>query len=92
MLHFRKKPVVVEARQWTGGDYTWLSDFCGHNWARADAHDMGYDDPEQVIIYNTASRQWLHLPIGHWLVRGVQGELYPVKDDIFHQTYEAIDE
>ena len=87
-MRYRKKPVVVEARQWIGGDYGWLSDFCGNNWARADTHDMSYDDPEQVIVYNTAERQWLHLPVGHWLIRGVQGELYPCKPDIFAATYE----
>jgi hypothetical protein len=53
---FRKKPVVVHARQWLGGDYPWLYVFCGQNWNRADVHDMHYDDPEQVIVFNTASQ------------------------------------
>ena len=39
-MKYRKKPVVVEARQWAGGEYEWLNEFCGLNWARADAVDM----------------------------------------------------
>lgn len=87
-LNWRKKPVVVQAKQWTGGDYEWLNDFCGHNWTRADAVDMGYDDPEQVVVWNTAERQYLHVPVGHWIIRGIHGELYPCKPDIFAATYE----
>jgi hypothetical protein len=30
--------------------------------------------------------------IGDWIIRGVQGEFYPVKDSIFRETYEAVDE
>ena len=89
-MKYRKKPVVVEARQWTGGEYAWLNDFCGRNWARADAVDMAYDDAEQVVVFNTAEQQWLHLPVGHWLIRSVQGELYPCKPDIFSLTYEIV--
>ena len=85
---FRKKPVIVEARQWTGGDYIWLTDFCGQNWARADVHDMAYADPEQVIVFNSQEHQWLHLPVGHWLIRGVKGELYPCSPEVFEMTYE----
>jgi hypothetical protein len=88
MAKFRKKPVVIEARQWLGGDHAWLTDFCGFHWTRADVHDMAFDDPEQVIVYNTAERQWLQVPVGHWIIRGIQGELYPCKPDIFAATYE----
>lgn len=91
MTQFRKKPVVIEAQQWNGGAYDWLSDFCGRNWSRADAQDMDYDDPEQVVVWNTAEKQWLQVPVGHWIIRGVQGELYPCKPDIFAATYEAVD-
>lgn len=87
---YKKKPVEVEAQKWGGGNYEWLNDFCGQNWTRADAHDISYDDPEQVIIYNTAEKQWLHLPVGHWLIRGVKGELYPCAPDIFEMTYEPL--
>jgi hypothetical protein len=87
---FRKKPVVIEACQWAGGDYEWLTIFCGQNWSRADVHDMAYDDPEQVIVFNSQEQQWLHVPVGHWLIRGIKGELYPCSPDVFKATYEPV--
>ena len=87
-MKYRKKLVVIDAIQWKGGDYKCLDDFCGRNWTRADVVDMGYDDTEQVVIWNTTERQYLHVPVGHWLIRGVQGEFYPCKPDIFEATYE----
>ena len=89
-MRFRKKPIVIAAYQWLGGDYTELTEFCGQNWARADIHDMSFDDPEQVIVYNTQERQWLHVPVRHWVIRGVKGELYPCAPDVFEATYEAV--
>jgi hypothetical protein len=89
-MKYRKKPVVIEARQWQGGDYFWLEDFCGKNWTRADAVDMPMFDDEGVVVYNTAEKQWLQVPVGDWIIRGVSGELYPCKPDIFEATYEAV--
>lgn len=91
MAKFRKKPVVINAIQWKGGDTKELSDFCGRDWTRADVVDMAFDDPEQVVIWNKAERQYLNVPVGHWLIRGVQGEYYPCKPDIFEETYEPAD-
>lgn len=92
MIRYRKKPVVVDAIQWKGGDTTCLDDFIGkQGWTRADAREMAYDDPEQIIVYNKAENQWIYLPVGHWVIRGVAGEYYPCKPDIFERTYDAVD-
>jgi len=54
---FRKKPVVIAAFQWTGGDTSALEELLGRNWGRADAHDMewNHEDTEQVVIYNSGT-------------------------------------
>lgn len=91
MSQYRKKPVVVEARRWIGGDYEWLNEFCGRNWTRGDAVECSYEDEEQVVVWNTAEQQWLHVPVGHWIVRGVAGEFYPCKPDIFDATHEPVE-
>lgn len=95
MSKFKKKPVVIDAIRWMGGDYGVLNEFCGRNWGRADAvgseswpSDM--EDKEQVMIYNMAEQAWLPLPTRWWLIRGVQGELYPCKHEIFAETYEPV--
>jgi hypothetical protein len=93
-LRYRKKPVVVEAFQWLGGDTAILDRFLGQNWGRADAKGVGWDDwddEDQVVVWNTAEKLWLPVPVGHWIIRGVHGEFYPCAAAIFDLTYEAVE-
>ncbi len=89
-MDYIKKPVKVQAILWEGGEYECLNEFCGKNWARADAVDeFGPDDKENVVVWNTMEKQYLNLPVGFWLIRGVRGEFYPCEPNIFKETYEA---
>ena len=89
-MKYRKKPIIIDAIQWNGGQWQCLVDFCGHKWRRVDAVDKDCNDPELVDLWNTAEKQWLHLPVGHWIIRGISGELYPCAPDIFAATYEPV--
>ena len=90
---YRKKPVVIEAFQWQGGDFEILNRTLGNNWTRADARDIAWehDDSEEVVVWNTAEKVWLPVPVGHWIIRGVHGEFYPCAPAIFDLTYEEAD-
>lgn len=90
---FRKKPIVIEATQWTGGDTEDLAAFAGsRNWARADAVDVPWTHPdlEQVVIWNELEQSWIPAPVGSWIIRGVKGEYYPCASDVFEATYEPV--
>jgi hypothetical protein len=72
-----------------GGPYECLNSFCGKNWNRAHAVDeIGPPDTENVVVWNAPEKQWLNVPVGHWIIRGVSGELYPCNPDIFEKIYE----
>ena len=89
-MKYRTKPSVIDAIRWDGGDYKCLDKFCGLNWGRADAKDadwLGADDGEQVVLWNTHEEQWLCCPKGHWIIRGMKGELYPCDPEIFAAKY-----
>lgn len=89
-MRYKAKPVFVEAILWQGGLNDCLDDFCGRNWNRADAVDeRGPNDTENVVVWNVKEKQWLNLPVGHYLIRGIAGELYPCDPEIFLQKYEA---
>ena len=91
MDKYRKKPVVVEAMAWDGGDTAALERFLGLNWGRADAHDMAWPfphDKEEVVIWNSLEKSWRPCPTGYWVIRGVKGEFYPCDGEAFQQTYE----
>lgn len=81
MPFFRKKPVTIEARQFLiPGVNRELADWCGG--------DLGTDAMGPLIEIETLEGQMLARP-GDWIIRGVKGEFYPCKPDIFAATYEA---
>lgn len=96
---FRKKPVVIEAVQWTGDNWEELIDFCtvadpvGGAPARYVTGDVenlnnGYEGRVPVLIETLEGT--MRGEIGDWIIRGVNGEFYPCKPDIFEKTYEPV--
>ena len=80
MPKFRKKPVVIEAIQHrTGQQY---ADFI----PEVLSGQVRYREDGTMLI-NTLEGALIAQP-GDWIIRGVKGELYPCKPDIFAATYE----
>lgn len=78
---FRKKPVVIEAIQFNGNDKECIS-FC---------KTAEYsDDLIPSLIIPTLEGK-MKCSIGDWIIKGVNGEFYPCKPDIFEKTYESAD-
>lgn len=93
MPKFRKKPVEIEARQWDGTEagalpiLTWITK--ARNDAEAAFYCEGPNDIKEIEI-RTLEGDMCASP-GDWIICGVKGEFYPIKDDIFRATYEAVD-
>ncbi len=87
MARFRKKPVVIEAVQWTGTNVNEILDFC---LTRADVRVPNGDTTTRIIIISTLEGEMRADP-KDWIIRGVKGEFYPCKPDIFEATYEPVD-
>lgn len=91
LVKYRKKPVVVEAFRWTGyfntdETPTWFIDAL-----KADRAELWKKiDGGQELVIKTLEGKMTANP-GDYIIRGVQGEIYPCKPDIFEQTYEAVD-
>ncbi|MFD2248884.1 hypothetical protein FHS82_000993 [Pseudochelatococcus lubricantis] len=82
MPKFRKKPVVIEAVQLRPGEEPYeLSQAVVNGVVR-------YTEDGSVLI-KTLEGVMSASP-GDWIIRGVNGELYPCKPDIFEKTYEAV--
>lgn len=78
-MKFRKKPVVIEAVKWTGNNVNQVMDFM--EWRNA-----SYDDLTGLIIHTLEGNHYA--TVGDWIIKGVKGEFYPCKPDIFDATYE----
>lgn len=83
MPQFRKRPVDVEAVQWNENWPTMLA-FIVEQGGRA---HIDFDGT--VLVVETLEGD-MRANAGDWIIRGVQGEFYPCKPDIFAATYDAI--
>ena len=79
---YRKKPVVIEALLFTGHNWFAVEGFCG----KAAIGMIGGD-----VLIGTLEGDMRAQP-GDMIIKGVQGEFYPCKFDIFEQTYELVPE
>jgi len=79
-MQFRKKPVIIEAIQFDGSSENRLEldKFCTNRRAEF------YPDHLRIVTLEGD----LRADIGDWIIKGVGGEVYPCKPDIFEATYE----
>lgn len=83
-MKYRKKPVVIEAMQWTGEFDRNMSLFVGDK-----ATIKGEKEPFEMVVHTLEGD--VTASFGDFIIKKVNGELYPCKPDIFEKTYEAAD-
>ena len=76
-MKYRKKPVVIEAVQWLGDNVTEIAAFTKSAKFAQDA------------VYIETLEGTMQANVGDYIIKGVKGEFYPCKPDIFEQTYEV---
>jgi hypothetical protein len=81
-MKFRKIPIVIEAVKWNGSNLDEVALLGG---AREYENELFSDD----VIIRTLEGD-MTVTKGDWIIRGIKGELYPCKPDIFNETYEAV--
>lgn len=86
MAKYRKKPVVIEAILWRG-DKLELEHFVTPGWL------YGYSESgqPQINTLENSPGEYLTATIGDYIIKGVKGEFYPCKPDIFEQTYDKVE-
>ena len=89
-MKFRKKPVVIEAKQFTVESSPEISKWIGDSFAGYGTSG-GRIQTVDMLFINTLEGKMTAL-IDDWIIRGVKGEFYPCKPDIFEATYEAVGE
>ena len=90
-MKFRKKPVVIEAEQYNGPESvtTDAAPHPFHGWLDWHVIGEGLGLKKAPFIETLEGR--MRVSPGDWIIRGVKGELYPCKPDIFDATYEPVD-
>ena len=78
MPMFMKKPLVIEARQYTENNSKEITEWC-----------TGYIDASNNLIITTLEGP-MRSCVGDWIIKGVRGEFYPCRENIFYETYEEV--
>lgn len=86
MSKYRKKPVLITAVRWTGENDADIRLFC------SEPQDRVFVSTAVSTVLISTLEGTMTAQAGDWIIRGVKGELYPCKDDIFQATYECVDE
>ena len=84
-MKVRKKSVTVEAVQFTGDNWYEMGAFCG------DKADMAKQHREGILLIDTLEGE-MKANAGDMIIKGVEGEFYPCKPNIFEKTYEIIED
>lgn len=92
MGRYVKKPIEIEAFKWTGGpDQTEDPEWIVEAIKRGDVFFTTLDNGEVKLRICTLEGV-MTASCGDYIIKGVQGELYPCKPDIFEATYEKVDD
>ena len=83
MARFRKKPVVIEAMQFTIDNFEEVAEFMADS---VDCCSMRLG-----VLYIDTLEGEMRADDGDWIIKGVKGEFYPCKPDIFAATYEPVE-
>ena len=87
-MKFRKKPVVIEAIQLRWDTWNEMCDFVGMG-KLSDGKPEGISLPNNIIGLSIPTLEGVMTASeGDWIIKGVNGEFYPCKPDIFEKTYE----
>ena len=81
MPMYVKKPVVVEAIQWTGNNTQEIDVFTESQFLEVERNGV-----RMLAIFTLEGT--MEARIDDWIIKGVNGEFYPCKPDIFDKTYE----
>ena len=84
-MKYRKKPVEIEAVQWTGDNATEIAEF-----SKTGNRYIEVDEANKFVKIETLEGV-MTASLNDFIIKGVQGELYPCKPDIFEQTYERVE-
>lgn len=91
-MKYRKNPVVIDAIRWTGMNLSEIKSFIGDSleyYIHDAAWEAGVAPPSVEMKIHTLEGDHICTE-GDYIIKGVAGEFYPCKPDIFEQTYEPV--
>lgn len=89
MAKYRKKPVVIEAVQWKGDNFNEIKQMLKN--ADENRVIMPHHNEDGYSLLIVTLEGEMRANKGDYIIKGVKGEFYPCKPDIFEATYEKVE-
>ncbi len=100
-MKYRMKPITIEAKQFpdAGPDQSDIAEWVEENGGKLNLYDGAIADKVKTSTEAVWRWKWgsiktleglIHVNIGDWIIKGVKGEFYSCKPDIFEATYEKV--
>ena len=84
-MKFRKKPIIIEAIRWSGENEIDIVKFVS---GRVDLGFRFIANNPTIVIETLEGTMTAN--VGDWIIKGIVGEIYPCKNDIFEKTYDKL--
>ena len=82
-MKYRKKPVEIEAVKWNGRNFEEIKQLQNKNEQQLQRYE------NEILIFTLEGT--MKASLGDYIIKGVSGEIYPCKPDIFNLTYEKVE-
>lgn len=89
-MKYRKKPVVIDAIQWNGNNLYECLCFINCVDKQVEPYNISHNAKNEIAIETLEGT--MIASVGDYIIRGVNGEYYPCKPDIFEKTYEKVED
>jgi hypothetical protein len=86
-MKYRKKPVIIEAIQFEDNSDRIIEI---HEFMGGDTIRVNYEDKDNPYLKIETLEGTMKASVGDYIIKGVNGEFYPCKPDIFEKTYERV--
>ena len=86
-MKYRKKPVIIEAIQIEDNSDRIIEI---HEFMGGDTIRVNYEDKDNPYLKIETLEGTMKASVGDYIIKGVNGEFYPCKPDIFEKTYERV--
>lgn len=86
-MKYRKKPVIIEAIQFEDNSDRIIEI---HEFMGGDTIRVNYEDKNNPYLKIETLEGTMKASVGDYIIKGVNGEFYPCKPDIFEKTYERV--
>ena len=90
-MKFRKKPVVIEAVAYHEKNGHFIERWSERNAVESPVLEPTPENPSGMYLQIRTLEGTMIATPGDWIIKGVAGEFYPCKPDIFEATYEPVD-